>query len=354
MEDEIYIRLREYLDTFPLGFPSTEEGVELEILRALFTPKEAELYLKVGPLPEKAESIAARAGMDPGEAEEALYSMSKKGLLYRVRRDGSTYYNAAPFMIGLYEYSVKRVDRRLAELYRRYYDLVYAGEMAASGVPGFKVLPLDEAITGADRVLFPYLFLRDQVRKARVIAVAECICRKEAMLLGEGCGGPLESCLMFGAAAEYYVENGFGRRIGPDEALGILEEADKAGLVHAGVNAKHLSNICNCCPCCCASLKGITKKGFDKRGFMNSMFVARVDEGLCTACGICLDRCPVGAMSVERVAEVDDERCLGCGLCATTCPAEAVKVSLREERLEPFDHVIDLGIAILKRKEKKG
>jgi NAD-dependent dihydropyrimidine dehydrogenase PreA subunit len=354
MGDEVYIRLREYLDTFPLGFPATEEGVELEILKTLFTPGEAELFLAVSPLPEKAENIAARAGLDPEEAESMLYTMSKKGLLYRVRRGDSLYYNAAPFMIGLYEYSVKRLDGRLARLYRRYYDLAYAREMAASGVPGFKVLPLDEVVTGVDRVLYPYCYLCEQVRAARVIAVAECICRKEAKLLGEGCDAPAESCLMFGAAAEYYIENGLGRRIDAGEALAILEEADRAGLVHAGVNAKHLSNICNCCPCCCASLKGITKKGMDKRGFMNSLFVAEVDDDSCTACGSCLDRCPVGAVSVEQVAIVDGGKCLGCGLCATSCPAGAVKVSLREDRLEPFNHVVDLGLAILRAKAEQG
>ncbi len=353
MGDDIYLRLREYLDTFPLGFPATEDGIELEILRALFAEREAELFLQVSPLPERVEVIAARAGLDPEEAEEALYEMSRKGLLYRVRRGGETFYNAAPFMIGLYEYSVRRMDERLARLYRCYYDQAYVLEMAASGVPGFKVLPLDEAVEGANPVLFPYFFLRDQVQKARVIGVTECVCRKEARLLGEGCDAPSNNCLMFGAAAEFYIENGFGRRIGAAEALRILEEADRAGLVHAGVNAKHLSNICNCCPCCCASLKGITVEGMDKQNFMNALFMAHVDKRTCTACGNCLDRCPVGAVSVTYAASVDGERCLGCGLCSTFCPVEAVKVIPRKERLGPFDHVMDLGLAIMREKIRR-
>ncbi len=83
-------------------------------------------------------------------------------------------------------------------------------------------------------VLYPYLKLKESIRKARKIAVTECICRKEARLNGEGCDYPLETCLSFGAAAEYYIENGMGREITADEAIKIIEEADRAGLVHAG------------------------------------------------------------------------------------------------------------------------
>ena len=60
-------------------------------------------------------------------------------------------------------------------------------------------------------VLIPSARLEDQVRKARVISVAPCICRNEAHLTGKGCDRPEETCLHFGAAAEYYIENGIGQ-----------------------------------------------------------------------------------------------------------------------------------------------
>jgi hypothetical protein len=37
----IYERVRERLDQFPQGFPKTKSGVELEILKSLFSPEEA-------------------------------------------------------------------------------------------------------------------------------------------------------------------------------------------------------------------------------------------------------------------------------------------------------------------------
>jgi len=40
---DVYKKLALYLDDLPAGFPPTEEGVELRLLQALFTPEEAQL-----------------------------------------------------------------------------------------------------------------------------------------------------------------------------------------------------------------------------------------------------------------------------------------------------------------------
>jgi len=348
---DVYEALREFLDNFPLGFPSTASGVEIKILRKLFSPEEAETAVLLLPMPEEVASIAERTGRDPEKLGEMLEAMSKKGLVFRSHREGRTLYNTAPFMIGLYEYSVEGIDAELAALYKEYYETAYLEEMGSSGVPGFRVFPIGESI-GTDVTLYPFLDLVERVKEARIISVADCICRKEAKLTGGGCDHPMETCLSFGVAAEYYIENGIGREISADEAIAILEEADRSGLVHAGVNTRHLSNICNCCPCCCASMKGITGRGMDKHLFLNALFEAAVDEDACTACGDCEERCPVGAIIVGDTALVDRDKCLGCGLCAGACPDDAINMSLREDREEPFDRVLNMGAAILEGKRK--
>jgi electron transport complex protein RnfB len=347
----VYEALREFLDNFPLGFPATDSGVEIKILRKLFSPAEAEVAVLLSPMPEEAERIATLAGRDPEELGEMLEVMSRKGLVFRSRHEGKTLYNTAPFMIGLYEYSVESMDEELAALYKEYYETAYLEEMGSSGVPGFRVFPIGENV-GADVTLYPFLDLVERIKEARVISVADCICRKEAQLTGRGCDHPMETCLSFGVAAEYYIENGIGREITAAEAIEILEGADRSGLVHAGVNTVHLSNICNCCPCCCASMKGITEKGMDKHLFMNALFEAVIDEDACTACRDCEERCPVGAITVGDTAQVDRDKCLGCGLCAGACPSDAIGVSLREDREEPFDRVLNMGMAIMEGKSK--
>lgn len=353
MSDEVYERLREFLDRFPIGFPKTATGVEMRILRKLFTPEQAEAAVLLSPFPEEASQIAARTGRDASGLADLLEGMADDGLVLRLRRKGRTVFQSAPFMIGLYEYSVKKIDRELAAMFKEFYDTALQTEMGASNIPGFKVIPVGRHIA-ADVTLLPYHRLEEEVRAARKISVAECICRKEARLMGHGCDHPLEACLSFGAAAEYYIETGLGREITAEEALDILKVADESGLVHAGANSKHLSNICNCCPCCCASLKGIVHKGHDKRKYVNALYEALVDGEACIACEACLDRCPVNAITVEDSASVDRAKCLGCGLCAGACPSEAISLHLRADREEPFDRVLDMGAAILEAKRRGG
>ena len=352
MTDTVYEQLRDFLDQFPLGFPRTDTGLEINILKRLMTEDEAETLVHLTPFAEETAQIAARMGVDEEALADKLESMANRGLIFRIRRGDKTLFNAVPFMIGLYEYSVQHMDAELAALYKEYYKQAYQAEMATSNIPGFKVIPIDHTV-GSEITLIPSCMLEDRVRKARVISVAPCVCRKEARLTGTGCNRPEETCLHFGAAAEYYIENGIGRPISADDALAVIKQADQAGLVHAGANTQHLSNLCNCCPCCCASLKGIAHGGMDKHGFLNSLFMALVDPDCCTGCGVCIDRCPVKAISVNDYAVADPLKCLGCGLCSTDCPVEAITMHLREDREEPYDTVIDMGLAILKGKEQK-
>ena len=347
MSDHAYYDLREFLNQFPRGFLETESCVEIKILKKLFTEEEARLTVKLSTIPEGFDNIADRLSMNVDELEEKLEAMANKGLIFRIRRKGITSYRAAPFMIGLYEYSVKRVDKELAALFKEYYETAYIKNLGSHNISGFKVIPVERSIESG-MVLLPYQKLEESVRTARKIAVSDCVCRKEAKLLSEGCNHPMESCLSFGVAAEYYIDSGLGREITAEEAIKILEETDNSGLIHAGANSKHLSNICNCCPCCCAALKAITKRGSYRQRHFNAIFEAMVDEVECTACEICLERCPVGAIEVKESAMVDRDKCLGCGLCASSCPTEAVHLFLREDREEPFNSVADLGSKILK------
>ncbi|MHA2287188.1 MAG: 4Fe-4S binding protein [Promethearchaeota archaeon] len=351
MTENSYEKLREFLDNFPVGFRKTQSGVEIKILKRLFSEEEAELATFLTIRPERARSIARRSGRNVAEIEEKLEVMSKKGLIFRSRRDNKTLYNAAPFMIGLYEYSVNKIDKELAQLFKDYYHEAGLEEIGASNVPGFKVVPLEETIQ-TNTALYPYQMLEESIRNARVISVADCVCRKEAKLLGDGCDHPLETCLSFGIAAEYYIENGMGRKITADEAIQIIRETDESGLVHAGANSKHLSNICNCCPCCCVSMKGMTQLGHNKEKYMNALFESIIDEELCISCGNCVDRCPVKAITLEDIAIVDRDICLGCGLCASVCAEEAISLKPRKDAVEPFNRVLEMGAAIVEAKKR--
>lgn len=48
--------------------------------------------------------------------------------------------------------------------------------------------------------------------------------------------------------------------------------------------------------------------------------------GGCALCLMCVDECPVGAISIEENVSsvIDKDKCIGCGRCADNCQAEAI------------------------------
>jgi ferredoxin len=51
-----------------------------------------------------------------------------------------------------------------------------------------------------------------------------------------------------------------------------------------------------------------------------------VDKDKCTGCEICINECPVGAISlIEEKAEINMEKCIRCGKCHEVCPQEGVR-----------------------------
>jgi len=51
-----------------------------------------------------------------------------------------------------------------------------------------------------------------------------------------------------------------------------------------------------------------------------------VNEEMCTACGICVEECPVNAIALtDRTAHIDEDKCIRCGHCHDVCPEEAVR-----------------------------
>ncbi|MEZ5336040.1 MAG: 4Fe-4S binding protein [Methanolobus sp.] len=53
---------------------------------------------------------------------------------------------------------------------------------------------------------------------------------------------------------------------------------------------------------------------------------AVVDKSTCTGCGVCVDSCPVEAISMsdDDIAVVNPDECVDCGDCVEICPVEAI------------------------------
>ena len=79
MTDSVYKRLAKVLDTLPNGFPSTESGVEIKLLKKIFTPEQADLFCEMRLTFETVEEIAGRTGRPLEGLKEMLIGMSKCG-----------------------------------------------------------------------------------------------------------------------------------------------------------------------------------------------------------------------------------------------------------------------------------
>jgi len=354
MAESIYEKLQERLNGLSMGYPKTESGVEIRILKRIYTEDEAELAQALKLLPETADQIASRLGADEAETADRLYALSKKGGIYRSRRGDSLAYSIMPYAPGIYEFQLGQMDREFAEMHEEYSKEGFAKEIFSSERPYFKVIPAIKEIP-AKLEVFPYESVSDMIDRATKVAVADCICRVEKKLLGEGCDKPVNACMMFSEIAEYYVENGLAREVSKEEALKVLDEAEEAGLVHCSMNtyADHRA-ICNCCGCCCGILRGMTEYNLDT-AVARSNFYAEIDPDTCTACEICVERCQVGAITCDGdYAVVARERCIGCGICVSPCPTESIAFNRKPEAEfgQPSKDIPNLFMDISKEKNR--
>ena len=323
----VYEKLRERLDMFPQGFPQTKSGVELKILENLFSVDEAEIALSLRPFPETVSTIAERMGRDEKNLAERLYDMSKRGLILRFKQSEEViYYLLVPWMIGVWEFQVGRLTPDNVKLYDKFYEEGMVPLNKTKKVPGFRVIPIQKEIRDNTEIQ-PFEKVSEIIDSQTRFAVADCICRKEARMLGKGCDKLLETCMTFGVAADYYIENQLGREISKEEAKEILLKAEQDGLVHFSSNhAGDKRFICNCCGCCCKALANITK--YDNPGLIaKSNYYASVNADTCNGCETCVDRCQVDAIQIgDDIAIINMAKCIGCGLCASACPTESISM----------------------------
>ncbi len=330
MIEEIYQKLAKHLDNLPGGFPPTESGVELRILRRLFTPEQADLSLHLTLIPEEPRVVARRAGIDIVAATRRLEEMAKHGLIYRIEpknEDKPFQYMASQFVIGIWEFHVNDLD---PELIRDMNEYMPALTKEALKITQLRTIPVSRSINIQTEVL-PYEKAEEMIRTQKKILVAPCICRREHTMADHGCDKPEEACLIFGVAVDYYKRNGIGRVIDQQEALDILEKANEAGLVLQPGNSQKLINICCCCGCCCQVLKAYKRQGIPV-SMAAAAFMVVTDPDTCSGCEICIDRCQMEALRIENdhVVLVKD-RCIGCGLCVSTCPTESLTLVRKPE-----------------------
>ena len=355
-EESLYRKLQQHLDKMPVGFPPTESGVEIRILKHLFTLEDAKLALNLGLFPEKLNKIYRRlksTGISKEELEERLDDLVNKGLILggamlKSLGEGK-FYGLCVYIAGIFEYQVNRLSKEFMEDYEEYLYNEFLDEYLNPKTPfQFRTVPVEQSIQH-EQVISTY----DDVRQLIEISegpfgISNCICKQGKDVLGQKCVHTdlREVCMQLEEMALHYSNLGIGHIISKEEALDILRATQDAGLILQPHNCQNPMAICACCGDCCqiiTSLKMMPKPA----EMISSNYFAEVDVETCDGCETCITRCHMEALSmVDDISHVNLDRCIGCGNCVVTCPSNSIHLIKKEIETVPPKDAVELLMQI--------
>lgn len=352
MARDIYRELQKYMDTMSIGYPAVPSGVEIDILKVVFSEDEAEMYmnLKWGVF-ESPKDIAARINKDPKFVADFIEKMAMDGLLFRIGEGDQAQYMCAPWVIGIYENKLQRATPKFRELTQQYLKegaFKKFGQVFADSEV-FRLVPFGQSVDVLHQIS-TYEQARDYMKSRSSIAVLRCGCRSQWK---GNCDNPEEVCMAFDWYADYMVANKLARKVTLEEALEIHDRCEKLGLASLVDNVKGNMVMCHCCKDCCIAFQSAKLLPRPADVFI-SLSYAAVNADLCMGCGSCVDICPMNALSMDgAVVKVDLDRCIGCGLCIPTCPTVALSLIRKDQKAEPYE-AVEMGGRLAAALEKRG
>ena len=342
-----------------MGFPATRSGVELKILKHIFTPQEAEIACCLSYKFESLETIFSRAGHlvdSPEELEKYLERIQKNGGIESKHNNGQTLYCNAPLVVGMYELQLGRLTPEFIKDFNEYISTKDFGvSFLSTKLPQMRTIPIAKSIHPQHNVSTYDEVAALMQAGEEPFVIFECICRKKKSMEGKSCKKTdrKETCLAVGDMGRMALKGGQGREISRDEAMSIIQKNQKQGLVLQPSNTEKAEFICSCCGCCCGMLS-IQKSLPKPLDFWATNFYAVVDSQTCDGCGACEKRCQVGAVSVsgeKQPAVVNLDRCLGCGICVPNCPTKSITLVKKPAEIRPPQTWEDLHETIMAAKK---
>jgi NAD-dependent dihydropyrimidine dehydrogenase PreA subunit len=356
---KVYVKLQKHLDNQAIGFPATRSGVELKILKHIFTPEDAEIACCLSYKFEPLETIFSRAGHlvdSPEELEKRLDRIQKKGGLESKIKNGQMHYCTAPLIVGMYEFQLERLTPEFVKDFNEYTSSKDFGmAFLSTKLPQMRTIPVAKSIHPHHHVSTYDEVAALMQAAEEPFVIFECICRKKKSMEGKSCKKTdrKETCLAIGDMGQMALNAGQGRKIDRDEAMAIIKKNQKQGLVLQPSNTEKAEFICSCCGCCCGMLS-IQKSLPKPLDFWATNFHAVVDSQTCDGCGACEKRCQVGAVSVageKQPAVVNLDRCLGCGVCVPNCPTKSITLVKKPAEVKPPQTREDLHEIIMAAKK---
>jgi ferredoxin len=184
--------------------------------------------------------------------------------------------------------------------------------------------------------VLPIEEISEVVRQAKTVVRMPCACRWNIGKKEERCC----YAVSYGPEAWYKgIDMGyFGKApdeglesISPETAIEQMKEMEGEGAVHTiwTMMTPFIGAICNCSPEECLAMRTLSRTTVET--MERAEFAAKVDEALCTGCGLCDAQCHFYAIeSVVRSgvsrARIDPHKCFGCGLCRKACSTGAISL----------------------------
>jgi len=349
------------------GLPIPVNPTFLEIIRTLIKDDEEELDMLLSfrrKISQNMEQLKNSSGLSEEKIMEIIDRLAKKGFMFNQPNSKNILvFRVLPIInVGLFEYTfmkpleINEENKKIADLFTKFFSeldaFVQSGyeniiPMLQKAPPVDRTVPiyqneptgneiiisLNEEIDVPTETIIPSQKIEEIIEKFDDIAVGHCFCRHHKDLDGKSCTQTniRENCFTFGKSARHVVQQGFGRMVSKEDALQIMRDSEKDGLVHKAYHpnfdiTQPETSICNCCKCCC----GNSYPNAIAPMINATNFISVVNENLCIGCGTCIDKCINEAIFINDNGKAQriEERCIGCGVCAHFCPENAI--SLKE------------------------
>ena len=280
-DDQIYRQLQVQLDRYPIGYPATKSGVEIDILKYFFTPREATIALCLSLRSIGVDAIRKRLKnkfrieFSRQEMTALLDGMFMKGVIRRSEAAPSPRYGVAMLAIGMFEYHVDDLTPELVEMMHRYFDEAFGAEFFASSLPQLRTSPHLKAIL-PDYIVDTYDNMRHFItHTTEILSVTNCVCKQGEALIGKPClqTDNYEVCVLIGETG--YAARGRARQISKEECLALAETWLKKREWSCNPETREKPDcICICCGCCCGVLTTAKKEPRPARFFATNYFAA--------------------------------------------------------------------------------
>jgi len=348
---DIYGPLGEKIDSLSVRTPQTKAFHAM--LRQLYSTEEAELVVAMPFGLSTLGRIARITGRDPDKLKPVLERLCDKGLVVDLELGGKYRYMPAPFVIGIFEFTMMRTDLAdddLGKYAQLFTDYMEEGSFYSANFEEGQQVSIARSLPYTDHLgdhveILDYEKVDAIIDETDYFSVSNCSCRHKKLHAGKKtCKVPLETCTSFGKAAQYLVRHDMGREISRSEMHDIAQRSKELRLVFSVDNVKNQpSFICHCCGCCCGILDGVNKHGYANT-IVSSTLVPKVVMDDCNGCQKCARACHISAITLTPEPKttkrkrmflpvIDEDLCIGCGVCSLVCDPDAIKMEDRQQKI---------------------